>query len=173
MRFSENNNQLFLAENNRISTKSVAGGIHIDDKGVYINPFVEKIKITGNIAVLGLAILNKTDYDTLYGGTNQLGLIREIIFRFPDGQLLKLKVNNQETKTDEKISYNAVTHSAAYEKFESGIVPINREDLERIASAQRFSCKITGSKNSVIYEEKDIEPGFQTNLKKFYSTYVQ
>lgn len=41
-RFSENKDPVYLSENNRISTKSIAGGIHIDDKGVYLNPFVAK-----------------------------------------------------------------------------------------------------------------------------------
>src|SRR4030067_3183591 len=80
-RFSENKSPVFLSENNRISAKSVAGGIHIDDQGVYINPFVEKNKATNQVVALGFRITNQTDYNTLSGAQNQLGSLSEVVFR--------------------------------------------------------------------------------------------
>lgn len=171
-RFSENKNLLYLAENNRISTKSIAGGIHIDEQGVYLNPYVEKNRNTGQVTLLGFNILNKTDYSTMSGGVNQLGIIRELVFRFPDGQLIPLKVTNQENRSSDAISYNTVARYASYEKWESGIAEITKEAFAKLASADRVSVKITGSRRTVVYDEKDIAPSFLENLRQFQKSYA-
>lgn len=106
-RFTENKNPLYLSENNRISTKSIAGGVHINKHGVYLNPFVKKDRGTGQVTLLGFNIVNKTDYTTMAGGVNQLGLIREVVFRLSDGQLITLKVTNQENRSSDTISYGS------------------------------------------------------------------
>jgi len=172
-RFSEIKDSLFISENNRISTKSVAGGIHIDAKGVYINPFVSKNRDSGDIVSLGFNIINKTDYDTTFGGSNQLGTIQEVVFRFPDEKLITLDVGNQENQSSDFISYNSVTSSASYDKWETGIIIVTKEQFQQIASATTLSCKITGSKQSVIYEEKDVSPKFIANINQFYNEYVK
>lgn len=172
-RFSENKDTLYLSENNRISTKSIAGGIHIDEKGVYLNPFVSKNKDTGEMLFLGLNVLNKTDYTTASGGVNQLGIIREVVFRFPNGDLIVLEVTNQENRSSDTIWYNSLAGYASYEKWETGSVLISKEQLEKLISASAVSCKISGSRQSVIYEEDDIAPQFLSNLKQFYREYVQ
>jgi hypothetical protein len=172
-RFTENKNPLYLAENNRISTKSVAGGIHIDGKGVYLNPFVEKIRGTGQVMLLGFNIVNLTDYTTTAGGVNQLGLIREMVFRLSDGQLITLKVTNQENRSSDTISYNTIARYASYDKWETGVVEISKDAFEKLAFTDRLSCKISGSKQSVVYEEKDIAPTFLPNLRQFYVQYVK
>lgn len=172
-RFSENKNQLYLAENNRISTKSIAGGIHIDETGVFLNPYVEKTRGTGQVTLLGFNIVNKTDYNTMAGGVNQLGVIREVVFRFPDGQLITLKVTNQENRSSDTISYNTVARYASYEKWETGVAEISKEAFAKLALADRLSCRISGSRQTAVYEEKDIAPEFLTNLRQFYNSYVK
>ena len=172
-RFSENKDPLYLAENNRISTKSIAGGIHIDEKGVYLNPFVSKNRDTGNIVLLGLNIVNKTDYDTTHGGVNQLGIIREVVFRFSNGDLITLNVSNQENRSSDTVSYNSVARYASYDKWETGAIRVSEEQLKKLATANSVSCKITGSKQSVVYEEKDVAPEFLANINQFYKSYVE
>lgn len=172
-RFSEKKNPLFLSENNRISTKSIAGGMHIDEKGVYLNPFISKHRDTGAVLFLGLNVINKTDYDTTHGGVNQLGLIREVVFRFPSGELITLEVTNQENRSSDTIWYNSLAGYASYDKWETGSITITKQQLRQLASATALSCKIVGSSQSVIYEETEIAPEFLSNLKQFYETYVQ
>ena len=172
-RFSENKNPLFLSENNRISTKSIAGGMHIDEKGVYLNPFLSKHRDTGAVLFFGINVINKTDYDTTHGGVNQLGLIREVVFRFPNGELITLDVTNQENKSSDTIWYNSLAGYASYDKWETGSIAVTREQLRQLALATALSCKITGSRQSVIYEESEIAPEFLSNLKQFYETYAQ
>lgn len=172
-RFSENKDLLYLAENNRISTKSIAGGMHIDEKGVFLNPFVSKSRDTGEVVLLGLNVVNKTDYDTTFGGVNQLGVIKEVVFRFPDGELITQNVTGQENRSSDTISYNSIVQSASYDKWETGAIRITKDQLQKLASAKTVSCKITGSKQSVVYEEKDIAPEFLANLNQFYKAYVE
>lgn len=172
-RFSENKNPLFLAKNNRISTKSIAGGIHIDEKGVYLNPFVEKDDRTGQVTLLGLNIVNKTDYTTTYGGVNQLGVIQKVVFRLPDGGLITLDVTNQENRSSDTISYNTVAQYASYEKWETGVAAISKDEFAEIALADSLSCRISGSRQAAIYEEEDIAPEFLANLREFYNSYVE
>jgi hypothetical protein len=172
-RFSDNKNKVYVSENNRISKKSVAGGIHIDDKGVYMNPFVEKNKDTGKVVSLGFYIFNRTDYDTTYGDVNQLGEIESIIFHSPDEGSINLKVINQATSSSSSINYNPAGNYASYGKIEAAFVKISESDFHRIALSNNFSCKVTGSKRSVVFEDEDISPDFKSNLKLFWKEYVK
>lgn len=172
-RFSENKNALFLSENNRISSKSIAGGIHIDNTGVFLNPFVEKDKDTGESVILGLTVVNKTDYDTTYGGVNQLGIIKEVIFRFTDGSILSLDAKNQENRTSDTISYNSVAKYASYDKWETATLLLTTKEFKKLATATSVSCKIFGSKQNVVYEEADISKTFLSNLNSFYTTHIK
>ena len=169
--FSQNKNQTYTSENNRISTKSVAGGIHIDASGVFLNPFVVK-DYAGKTDVVGFNIVNKTDFDSTYGGPNQLGYIQKVVFRFPSGELITVAIENQENESADTIQYNSVTRSASYRKYETGVAILSLADFKRVASAKVLSCKIEGSKHSVVYEEKDISAGFLTNINHFYSQYI-
>ncbi|MDY0270772.1 hypothetical protein [Trichloromonas sp.] len=172
-RFSESKNQIYLSENNRISTKSIAGGIHIDSSGVYLNPFVEKTPENGEIVLLGLNITNKTSYDTMFGAPNQLGVLEEVIFKLDGGDLITLPILNHASQTSDTIAYNSITRSASYAKWETGTVVMTPVQFGRIASAKALSCKIIGSKKSVIYEESNVSPTFTQNLNNFFTTYVR
>lgn len=171
-RFSENKNSVYLGNGNRISEKTVGGGFHADNKGVYIDPFIEKNTATGKIELLGFHITNTTLHTTMYGGANELGLIKEVTFRLQDGEIINLKVTNQGNKSPGTISYNPIGNFASYDQVETGMVDISKESFEKLASATRLSCKISGSERSVIYEEDEVEPEFLVNLKNFYKSYV-
>jgi len=172
-RFSEDKNPLYLSEGNRISTKSIVGGTHIDDKGVFINPFVSKDRKTGAIKLLGFNIVNKTGYDTNYGSPNQLGTIKEVTFSLSNGKIISLTATNQNSTTSDNISYNSVSRSASYDKNESAIVSITKEQLKQLASSKQLLCKIVGTKRSVVYEQDDISSDFLVNINKFYTSHVK
>jgi len=50
----------FIGENNRLSKKSSTGGIHIDNKGVYIEPYVFKNKDSNAVVSMGFYIFHFT-----------------------------------------------------------------------------------------------------------------
>ncbi len=172
-RFTENKNPLLISENNRISSKSAQGGVYVNDKGIYLNPFVEKSKTTNQVIALGFNVINKTDYNTMTGDIDQLGLLNEVVFRINDGQLITLRVAAAENTTPGTVSFNTVARYASSDKSETGIVSISRSDYEKLIGATAISFKIAGTKRSRVYEEKDISSSFLPNLRQFYQTYVK
>ncbi len=171
-RFSKDKSPVYVAENNRISSKSIAGGFHIDNQGVYINPFVVKDSSSGKITLLGFNIINKTSFDSATGGVNMLGIIREVVFELPSGEIIPLRVTSQKNRSSDIIYFNKVSRTAGYDKLETGTATISKEDFSKIASANSLSAKISGTRQSMIYEQGDIAPEFIVNLKQFYQTYA-
>lgn len=170
--FNPSPNALYLTEGNRISTKSVAGGIHVDEKGIYLNPFVERAP-TGQVAMLGLSIINRADYDTVTGGPNQLGVIRAVTFRLADGHLLSLPVGLQANQTSDTLRIDRLQRAAAYEKRETGIILLTPAEFALLASADSLACQIVGTGQTVTYHAADISPAFLANLKTFYLSHVR
>jgi hypothetical protein len=166
--FSENKNPVLISENNRISSRSAMGGRYIDEKGIYLNPFVERDKTTNQIVALGFTVINKTDYDTITGDIDQLGTLSEVIFRLHDGQLITLKVAATKDVQSGPVSYNPVGRYASYNKSEVGVAPISKSDYEKLIAGSAISFKIVGAKRSRVYEEKDISESFIANLTEFY-----
>ncbi len=172
-RFSENKNLVYVAKNNRISTKSIAGGIYVDTKGVYINPVVELDKTTKNVVAVAMRINNQTEFDTMSGGPNELGRIQEVVFLLPDGKLISPSVSHVERKHADLATYNSVGRYASRDILETAMLSLSKAQFAALATAETYACKITGSKQSVVYEDEDILPAFRGNLKLFYTDYVK
>lgn len=171
-RFSSTNNVIYTSLNNRISSKSIAGGIHIDGSGVFVNPVLTKSPDQSKVLYLGLHIDNMTSYDSTYGAPNRLGSIETITFLIDNGKPLILEVNNNKNEWSDVVSYNSATHSASSQIIESGVAMLSLEEYSSIISARTLAVKIRGSKRSIVYETKDISKGFVANLKQFYDFYV-
>ncbi|MEZ5513773.1 MAG: hypothetical protein R3F58_07880 [Steroidobacteraceae bacterium] len=169
-RFTESGNPVFRSENNRISRKSVVGGIHLNADGVYVNPIATRSKASGEVLAIGLTVLNKTDFDTMYGGPNQLGVLREIAFLLDDSIPLVLPIENGRVDWADTSTYNSITRSASAQVAETGIARISIEQYRRVLSAKSIAVRIEGSKRSVTYEVKDIAPTFRENLQAFYES---
>lgn len=158
---------LVLSENNRISTKSVAGGIHVDDAGVYLNPFR-----LSNGAV-GLQVVNRTSYNTASGGPNQLGLLERVSFTLGDGTVITSEIGRQKNRAADTVDFNVVGRYASYEKHETGIAPLTRPEFLSLANAEAISCTITGTRRSVTYAPGDVSPAFLANLRAFAAQYLK
>lgn len=157
-RFTEQKNLVFMSKNNRISSKSIAGGIHIDGSGVYINPIVVKSRETGTILLLGFSIVNMTSHDTAFGSPNTLGVIQKITFLLNGTKPIILPVKNSDIKWGETISYNTVTQSASSTIVESGFAFLSPEQYSEIISAESIAVQIQGSKRTATYEAKPAWP---------------
>lgn len=171
-RFSKNKNQIFTSINNRISSKSIAGGIHINGGGVFLNPVLTKSEKSGEVLLLGFSIENMTSHDTTYGSPNTLGTIQSIVFLINDDEPIVLKVRSGSADWSDVISYNSVTRSASSSIIESGQAYLSMGSYKKILSAQELAVKIQGSKRSVVYESKDISKSFIPNLRQFYEMYA-
>ncbi|NOY63594.1 MAG: hypothetical protein GXP10_10690 [Gammaproteobacteria bacterium] len=170
--FSEDKSQFYTSTNNRISSKSIAGGMHIDDKGVFVNPFVKKTASDTGVILLGFNIENRFSTDSSSGSVNGLGTIKSLVFKFEGGSLITLDVSGQQGKADDVIRYNSVAGYAYQDRSEYGVALIEPDAFMKIAQASAISIKITGSQQSMIYEAKDIAPEFIHNIKSFYDKYV-
>jgi len=172
-RFTMQKNPVFMSRNNRISSKSIVGGIHIDGSGVFVNPTVIKSKNTGNVLLLGFSIINMTDHDTMYGSPNTLGVMQQITFLLNGTKPIILPIKNGDVEWGDTVSYNSVSKSASSSIVESASAFLSVQQYKEIISAQSIAVQIQGSKRTVIYESSDLSDSFIPNLKKFFQQYVK
>lgn len=163
-RFSESGNATYVAEGNRISRKSMAGGTHIDEKGLQINPVAE-VSPDGKLVILYLSLVNLTDRDSHLGAPNSIGRPEAIAFLI-DGELLSVKLRGDMRYAD-VIHRNAQTRGASIGIQETGMGVITAADLRRIVNAQSLVVRVDGSRRSHTYENADIDAAFRANLKAF------
>jgi hypothetical protein len=172
-RFSENKSEVWTSSNNRISKRSIAGGVHVDASGVFINPMVVKDPGTGKVIGLALNLVNVTSYDTAFGSPNTLGAMQEIAFLINETTPIVLPVEKGDSTWSDGVSYNTVTKSASSDILETGIARLTVEQYQQIIAAESIAVKITGSKRSVTYEAKHIAKTFIPNLQSFYEQKVK
>lgn len=165
--------KITLSENNRISTKSVAGGHHIDSDGVFINPFVEKSDTSNKLLMTGFFILNKHEVTSIGGGPNALGNLQELNCLINNDKQVNLKISNQRSNASGVIGYNTIARYAHMDKQESGMTRLSLEQMKLFSEAEKITCRITGTRRSVIYDEKDISPQFIANIKRFYDEKIK
>jgi len=192
--FVESNHLLFIAENNRLSRMYMGNEVKFDDIGVYLDPFVEKDKTTGEIILLGLKIINKPPPDMRVAEAARLGEIRKVSFLLNTGEHMTLAVENQETTHSPVVLYEAwgsdnrklepyegsfqliqqtQETSSAIETWETGVIPMSEQEFNQLAGAQVVSCEIVGSRGTTTYRESDISDTFSKNLQTFYLEYVR
>ncbi|HUG82362.1 MAG TPA: hypothetical protein VML01_11910 [Bryobacterales bacterium] len=106
-RFHESKDPLFYGENNRISSRSMLGGVHIDSRGIYMIPIVTKDQETGEVLSLALSVENVTEHNSMVGGSLMLGQIREIAFEL-DGKTLVLDVSEAGQQWADLVDFNTV-----------------------------------------------------------------
>lgn len=171
-RFSTNGLTTYSGLYNRISKKSLAGGVHIDDKGVFVEPFAVKSRAYGKLIGLEFFIHNEADYSTNYGSPLTLGAPQRITFLTGEGAPIALVIKRGDSKWSDVTTYNSITRSASASITETGFTEVSSEQYQRIVNATALAVKIEGDKRSMVYETKDIAKTFIPNLKGFYDQYV-
>ena len=171
-RFSSDGVTTYLGHNNRVSKKSVAGGIHVDDKGMYIEPLATRRKSDGSLVGVGFFIHNETDYDTGWGSPNRIGVPERITFIPNGGHPISAAITNGGSKWGDRNSYNSITNSASSPIQESGFADLSADQFQRIATATTIAVKVEGSERSAVYDERVIAKSFLPNLRTFYASVV-
>ncbi len=156
-----------VGQNNRLSTKSSQGGIHADEKGVYIDPFIFRDRKTNEITSIGFYI-NHFNFD-ISSGFNP---IEEIIFITNDGGRVSLKPENRDFDYDIG-SWNTISQSYSSTYRESGLALISLEDFEILKNATWIEAKIVGGKRTQTYDKDEISQNFLTNIKNFYKAAIK
>jgi hypothetical protein len=171
-RFSTDGLGTYVGRNNRISKKSIAGGTHIDAKGMFVEPLAIRRKSDGSLVSVGFYIHNETDYDTAYGSPNKIGVPQRITFLPDGGEPIAVAITSGGSKWSDRVSYNTISRSASSNIQESGFADVTIGQFRRIASATSLAVKIEGSERAVIYDERDVSKSFLTNLRAFDASYV-
>lgn len=164
-RLSDSDSTLYVAEGNRISRKSMAGGGHIDHTGLQINPAVD-VRPDGSIASLYLSLVNVTSAGTRFGSPNSIGTPRRIAF-LADGDLITVNLLIGDVNHAGRINYDSLTRSASVDVRETGQGLIDPADFMRIVNAETLVVRVEGSRRSHTYEAGDIDASFRENLRKF------
>jgi hypothetical protein len=167
-KFADKTKPKIYSSYNRLSTKSVCGGIHIDDKGVYIDPIASFDK-DQKLEQLSLVILyyNLAGTDALSRAScgNGFEPIQEVVFLADEKRIsIKVKPFNLDIKY---YNWNNISngYDGIYREDSAGIITL--DDLKAIANAKNLDVKVIGGKNSQTFENSELEDDFKTNLKSF------
>jgi hypothetical protein len=157
---------------NRISKRSVAGGKHIDAKGMFVEPSVIKRTTDGAIVEVLLFVHNETSRDSAIGEYNSIGVPQKISFLTGEGSPIGLPIKRGDRKFGDISSYNSIL-GVTTQISETGFADITLEQYMRIVNAPALAAKIDGSMRSVTYEVKDVSKEFTVNLRQFYDLHLK
>lgn len=170
-RFSADGRTTWSSKGNRISTRSIAGGRHIDSSGVFVNPAVVIDRNTGKVAQLSLVLLNLAERMSGIGAPNSFGRPERISIITGEGAPIVLPVIDGEQNYGET-SCSLYQIGCTTSLVETGIAPIRPDQYRRLISATVLAIKIEGSERSHVYETKDIDRSFIPNLAAFFEQHV-
>ena len=147
---------------NRLSSESSRGGVHIDEKGVYIDPFIAFDKVKKQLGFIGFFV-NHINHDIESG----FRPIKEIIIITDMGERVSLKI--EDTDSDYKISgWNTVSKQFNTSFSEGGTAYTTVSDFKKLVRANSIEVKIQGGKLTKTYEKTSISETFLPNLRLFY-----
>lgn len=166
-RFSTGTTHGTFAHGCRVSSKSIAGGTHLDDNGLYISPAIFRDKVSGEVKGAGFSIENIYDSSSLYGTPNALGVITSAVFNV-DGEVIPLQIDAASgAQSRGGSSYNTVDKSVSAGMQEQAGATLPVDKLEKIIRGKVIILRVVGSRGSVTYEDSDISRSYRENLARF------
>lgn len=171
-RFSTDGMTTITSMWNRISKKSIAGGKHIDAKGMFIEPSVIKRKADGAIVQILFFVHNETERDSAVGEYNSLGIPSKVSFLTGEGSPIGLTIARGDRKFGDVSTYNSIL-GVTTRISETGFAEVTADQYARIMNAPALAAKIDGSIRSVTYEVPDISKEFTANLKQFHDLHLK
>lgn len=157
-KFSKTAALTYSSENNLVAEKPILGKTYTGDHGLYINPRIQR-NDKGEINLITLNIINISDNPRRpdYAVVKPLGMLREIIFRIDDSNVIQLKLISGFNDTERK---------------RTGMTSLTQAQFKSIAFAQAIALKVRGTSGSTTYEDTEIMGSFKENLKNFYTQYI-
>jgi hypothetical protein len=156
----------YIGENNRLSKKSSKGGTHIDNKGVYLNPFIYRSSKNNQVVALGFYI-NHFNFEPDDG----FRPISKVIFLTDKNDRVELNPKYKDSDFDVS-SWNPISKEYNTSYSESYTAYISLNDFIKICNANSIEVKIEGGYRSQTYSKKEIEGSFLNNLKSFLNEKV-
>ena len=158
--------QGYTGANNRLSSKSSKGGTHIDNKGVYIDPFVYKAA-DGSVADCGFYVTHSN-----FEPSDGFRPIEQIIILTSNDDRIELKGQGQDADATLG-SWNPVSRQYIGTFTESAVCKVAPSDIGKIAAASWIEVKIVGDNRSQSYDRDEVEPKFITNVRAFYEQHIK
>lgn len=171
-RFSTDGLTTWSSNGNRISQRSIAGGRHIDAKGVFFDPFVFVRRTDGAVMKIGFHFHNYAWRDTISGSPLSIGVPQRATFLTNDGEPIAIEITMSRVESSETPDCSGAILNCQWDLHETGMLDLSQEQYLRIVNASTLAVKIEGSKRSFVYEAKDVDPTFFANLKSFYQSHM-
>ena len=154
----------FIGNNNRLSKKSSQGGLHMDSKGVCMNPYVTRNE---NTEIIGFSVSHMNfEYKDLFNP------IQSIVFLNQNQERVELKCRLLDVDVDLGY-YNPISQDLQGTSSELSDCECSDNDFKTLMNSSSLEVKIIGGERSMIYESKDVLPNFISNLKTFYDQHLQ
>jgi len=154
----------FIGNNNKLSKKSSQGGVHMDNKGVYMNPYVTRNE---NTEIIGFSVSHMNfEYKDLFNP------IQLIVFLNQNQDRVELRCKLLDVDVDLGY-YNPISQDLQGTSSELSDCVCSKDDFRILMNSSSLEIKIVGGERSMIYESKDLLPNFILNLKTFYNQYLQ
>ncbi len=158
---SKEDNLGYSGLNNRLTNKSTMGGVHIDNTGIFLNPFVWKNQKTKEITHLGFHFQHITA-DVNMG----FNFIENIVFLTKEGTRIELNFTNRDF--DFKVNdWNSVTGEFNTKHKESAFCKISKQNFLALSNSKGYDVKLTGNNLNLTLTPSEVDIKFMLNLKKF------
>jgi hypothetical protein len=175
-KFADKSTTTLSGQNNRVSDKSIQGGIHVNEEGLYIEPtatikkgYKPHISFVafhyGSISVGSLVSAIASDKDSFRP-------IVEMIFLVNGNERIVVKMTPRQT-TFGKTIYNTTFHEAYQSFAESSIGEIDIELFKKLSNAKTIDVKAVGGQYSQTYDNNELEKDFISNFKQFYEKVLE
>jgi hypothetical protein len=171
-RFSTGPTVTVMGQNNRISKKSIAGGVHIDAEGVYLEPLAVRNRSDGELVRVGFFLHNETSITSNYGTPNSFGIPQRIIFIIDGSRQISTDIVRGGTDASGGVSYNSIGRYASSGLRETGLAYVQLDEMVAISRARTIAIRVEGSQRAATYEERDIAKSFLPNLAAFYASQI-
>jgi len=168
-RFTTDGTTTISSNGNRVSKRSIAGGKHIDQQGVYLDPSAVMDVKTGELKRLSFYFSNITQRESGIGALNSLGRPLRVSFLTGAGAPIVLPVEFTKTETGQTHCYSAMCITPI---LEDGLITLSLAQYRELMTATSLVIKVEGTDRSHIYEAGDVAPTFTQNLTAFYNAHL-
>jgi hypothetical protein len=151
----------FMGKGNRLSAVSSRGGRHIDDRGLYIDPWALLDRESGRVLDCGFFILHYN-----YEPRDAFGPVWSVVFLTEAGKRVVLRARSEGWAYD-VYGWNDISDDFDSAFWEKAWAPAAPEDLAVLAAARRLEVKVEGGRLSRVYGPDQVSDRFTANLRSF------
>ncbi len=163
-RFSDDNETSLYANGCRVVEVDRFGSYAGNGLGLFLNPAAFKDKASGNVNMCAFSITNSFAVIPGAALADTLGRIESVTFN-ADGAVISLEMSGR-PDVFKSLGGGSIRHDHAF-----GL--ISRESMSAIIHAKDLAIKISGSHQSRVINNPQIEPAWRDKLRRFETEALQ